>query len=133
MGFQVIAGFADLPVAAIPLPPFDLFDRRMHADPEHVEITQQDVQLVRPALFFDNVLDDQVVSGLRERGDGAVKTIEKPLAFARGGIVPDAAFNRPKSGIGQLVRRIEAERRVKRFAKRRGSVVLPLLDVPFRK
>lgn len=92
MGFQVIAGFADLPVAAIPLPPFDLLDRRMHADPEYVEITQQDVQLVRPALFFDNVFDDQVVSRLRECSDGAVKTVKEPLAFARGGIVPDAAF-----------------------------------------
>lgn len=82
VGLQVIARFTDVAIAAFPFSTLELLNRSVDANPEHIKIRQQMVQLICPTLFLDNVLDDQIISRLGESGDRAMKTIKEPVALA---------------------------------------------------
>ena len=52
------AALTDAPVSAGVLAPVKLVEAAVHADHEHIQIRQQNGQLVAPAAELDDVLDD---------------------------------------------------------------------------
>src|ERR1700677_3751621 len=88
------------PIAASFLPPVQFLDGSVHADPEDVERRQQTDQVIGPALFLNNMFNNQVVPGLRERGDRPVKAIKESFALRRW---PGECFPRPETLVGELI------------------------------
>lgn len=78
----------------------------MDAHPEHMKRGEQSSQVFGPQLFFDDVLDDEIVAGRRERSDGAMKSVEEAIALC-GRMLRGRA--RPEAGVGELIGGVVAE------------------------
>nr|WP_246805905.1 hypothetical protein [Ensifer sp. ENS10] len=100
MRLKVKPGFTDRAIAA--LATLKVFDRRMNADPEDVQMCCQFSDLVGPAFLLDDMLDDQIVAGPGESRNRAVKSVEEPVAFAAHPMV-HATLEHPKAGVGKLI------------------------------
>ena len=78
---DVCAALTDAPVAAGVLAPVKLIEAAVHTDDEHIQIRQEYGQLVAPAAELDDVLDDEVVARVGQRGQAAVEAGEQPRPY----------------------------------------------------
>ena len=63
-GVKVRASFSDAPVTPVPFPALQLWQRTVHPDKEHVKRRKQLNQIGHPLLLLNDVIHDEVVSGL---------------------------------------------------------------------
>jgi hypothetical protein len=106
MCLEVEARLTGAPIAASFLPPIQFLDRSMHADPEDVDRSQQTDEVIGPAVFLDNMFDNQVIPGLGERGYRPVKAIKE--SFTLGGRTGEF-FPGPETLVGKLISGVIAE------------------------
>lgn len=72
------APFADPPIAAVSLPPIEFVKVAMHANQVDVQAREERRELTPPGRELDDVLHDQVVTGIGESGQAAVESSEEP-------------------------------------------------------
>jgi hypothetical protein len=70
---QVRTSLADPPVAALALAPTDLLDRAVHTDEVDIQPGQQASEIPAPRRELNDVINDQVVPSLGQRGQAPVK------------------------------------------------------------
>jgi hypothetical protein len=121
-------------IAAGALAPLELDERAVNSDAEDVEVPEEIHEPQHPAPRLDDMFDDEIVSGLGQCGDAAVKSLEEggahlcPREFA----CVDALL-RQHVRRDQVVDREVPERLVEAACSARASVDLPELDAPLRK
>jgi hypothetical protein len=104
---HVRAPLADPPVAACSFATVDLVEVAMHAYQIHVQAFKKRSKLAAPGRELDDVIQDQIVTSVRKRGQAAVEAGEEP----RPHLVPPVertallAPSREHSGSYQMVRR----------------------------
>lgn len=114
MRLEVVKLFPRITVASHPFPAFYLGERRMHSDPEHIKWGKQPIQLVSPALLFNDMLDQQVQARAGEGTNRAMEAMEEGASVLKA----DIGVRRPKACLRQLVRSIVVEPRLKPWPKR---------------
>ena len=107
----------------------NFFYRRVYTDPERIVRRKKFHQLFSPALFFDDVLHQQVVASGGECGYRAIKAAKE--VFTPGG--SSRGLQGAKTCVGELVGGVVAEAWIERAASARASVDLPALEVPLRR
>ncbi len=100
-------------ISALLFPVFYLGDGCVHTYPEHIKRGQQHLQIVRPTLLLDNMLDQQINPRACKRWYGTMKASKEGLPPT----VRDLLVKRTKAFIRQLVRRVVVELRFKTQAE----------------
>ena len=80
---EVCARLTHLATATQARPAFELFKRAVKADEVDVEALEGQDKASHPVFGFDDVFDDEVVTGSGEGGDAVVKAFEELLSQAR--------------------------------------------------
>jgi len=118
-GMKVCASISDAPVAPVPFPTLQLWQRTVHPDKEHVKRSEQLDQIGHPLLLLNDVINDKVVPGLGEGWQAAMEPVkncrahERPIEFA----VPNARHWQDV-GLAQMIKRQMQKRFVQLLLQR---------------
>ncbi len=76
---EITFGITDSPVAAEPFSFLEDVERAMETNEEYIDAVTPTKNALHPFLSLDNVLDDDVISGYGEGGNGSLKSLKEAL------------------------------------------------------